>query len=47
MRPAITSTTAPSDSDLQQSQALAHEATAYLLERHSAAGNRVGWMMTW
>ena len=29
----------------RRSQELAEQATAYLLERHSPAGNRVGWMM--
>jgi MFS family permease len=33
------------DVKLQQLQELAEKATTYLLERHSPAGNRVGWMM--
>ena len=33
------------DLNLERSQHLSDEATAYLLERHSPAGNRVGWMM--
>ena len=33
------------DVQVQQSQELANQATAYLLERHSPAGNRIGWMM--
>src|SRR5258708_12288226 len=33
------------DALLQASQELADQAAAYLLERHSPSGRRIGWMM--